>query len=90
MSEEKDQAVGENQPDINIKDILAGFKASENKAGIVTQSDVEETRTEREIMINKTFPDRDNCICKCHPNKNECMECYQHPTHLKKNRNKTV
>jgi hypothetical protein len=78
----------EENPDIKAKDIREAFKESENLAGVVQQSDIEETRTEKEIMINKTFKDKDNCDCKCHPSKNECMECYQHPTHLKKKHKK--
>jgi|FLOH01.1.fsa_nt_gi hypothetical protein len=71
-------------PTIDVNDIRKAHEGSENKAGIVSQSDIEETRTEKEIMTNKTFPDKDKCVCVCHPNKKECMECYQHPTHLKK------
>ncbi len=75
-------------PLIILQDIRKAFETSENRAGIVTKSDIEETRTEKEIMTDMTFKDKDNCDCKCHPNKNECMECYQHPTHLKKNHKK--
>lgn len=77
------------QPIFTLKDILETNKKSEAKAGLVTHSDIEETRTEKEVMINMTFEDKDHCVCVCHPNKDECMECYQHPTHLKKKHIKT-
>ncbi len=77
-------------PDIKIKDIVEAKKKSKPRAGLVKQSDIEGTRTEKEVMTDKTFSDKDNCECKCHPNKEECMECYQHPTHLKKNHTKTA
>jgi len=80
----------EENPDIKIKDIVEANKKSEQRAGLVTQSDIEETRTEKEVMTTKTFKDKDICDCKCHPIKSECMECYQHPTHLKKNHTKTA
>lgn len=77
-------------PDIKIKDIVEAKKKSKPRAGLVKQSDIEGTRTEKEVQVTKTYKDKDNCDCKCHPNKKECMECYQHPTHLKKNHTKTV
>ena len=78
----------EEDPVIKVKDIVEANKKSEPRAGLVKQSDIEETRTEREVQTTKTFKDKDSCDCKCHPNKNECMECYQHPTHLKKKHKK--
>jgi hypothetical protein len=78
-------------PDINIKEIVEAYKKSEKKAGMVKMSDVGASEEEIKIPVSTgKYVDETKCECNCHPKKEECMECYDHPIHLKKNHTKTA
>lgn len=73
------------EPDIEVKEIYEAHNNSEKKAGMVKISDVgssgEDTITP---TGSEKYTNTIKCICRCHPQKKECMECYDHPVHLKK------
>ena len=52
---------------------------------MVQVSDIGDTSSSKvEMSPIRKYENEKECKCKCHPNKSECMECYDHPTHLAK------
>ena len=70
-----------------LREILDANKSAEKRAGMVKTSDVgggtDEQSSQSPVSIRK-YKNSEKCECKCHPDKLECMECYDHPTHLSK------
>jgi hypothetical protein len=54
---------------------------------MVKTSDVgggtDEQSSQSPVSIRK-YKNSEKCECECHPDKLECMDCYDHPTHLSK------
>jgi len=67
-----------------MREIIDAKKNAEKKAGMVKTSDVGYIESDdKEPTSNRVFDNVEKCECKCHPKKVDCMECYDHPTHLK-------
>lgn len=77
-------------PEIDLRDIIDARNNSENRAGLVEMSDKVGSggKREKEVIVTKHFDNEEECECECHPNKPECMDCYQHPIHLSKKHKK--
>jgi hypothetical protein len=67
-----------------MREMIDAKKNAEKKAGMVKISDVGyiESNDKEPTPIHK-YDNLEKCECKCHPNKIDCMNCYDHPTHLK-------
>ena len=80
----------ENELEKSTEDIMREIiNAKDNaieRAGMVQVSDIGDSEIEKKQATPiHQYDDEKECKCKCHPNKLECMECYDHPTHLSKN-----
>jgi hypothetical protein len=69
-----------------MREILDAKDNAVERAGMVQVSDIGDSNIEKiePTPIHK-YENEKECKCKCHPTKTECMECYDHPTHLAKN-----
>jgi len=72
-----------------IREVVRAKNSSEQKAGLIkTTGDgsVLEDDNEEPIIIPAVgIHDFDNtleCTCTCHPSKQDCIKCYDHPVHL--------
>jgi hypothetical protein len=69
-----------------LREILDARDNAVERAGMVQVSDIGDTSSSKvEMSPIRKYENEKECKCKCHPNKSECMECYDHPTHLAKN-----
>jgi len=67
-----------------LREIIDAKNNAQRKAGIVKISDIGDTEhSDANITPLHTYENEEKCDCKCHPNKQECMNCYDHPIHLK-------
>ena len=74
-----------------MREIIDARDNAVERAGIVTISDIGDTSSnETQVSSIDKYKNNEKCECKCHPNKLECMECYDHPTHLSKKFTKKV
>ena len=74
-----------------MREIINARDNAVERAGIVTISDIGDTSSnETQVSSIHKYKNNEKCECKCHPNKLECMECYDHPTHLSKKFTKKV
>ena len=74
-----------------MREIIDARDNAVERAGIVTISDIGDTNSnETQVSSIHKYKNNEKCECKCHPNKLECMECYDHPTHLSKKFTKRV
>jgi len=68
-----------------LREILDARDNAVERAGMVQVSDIGDTSSSKvEMSPIRKYENEKECKCKCHPNKSECMECYDHPTHLAK------
>ena len=68
-----------------MREIIDARDNAVERAGIVTISDIGDTSSnETQVSSIHKYKNNEKCECKCHPNKLECMECYDHPIHLSK------
>ncbi len=70
-----------------IKKISKAKKDSKPLAGIVKSTDngsIFNTDTDKKIQYKSIhhFDNMEECVCECHPTKKDCLQCYDHPTHL--------
>ena len=76
----------EKSTDDIMREILDARDTAVERAGMVQISDIGDTDSSRlEMSPIHKYENEKECKCKCHPTKSECMECYDHPTHLAKN-----
>jgi len=74
-----------------MREIINARDNAVERAGIVTISDIGDTSSnETQVSSIHKYKNNEKCECKCHPNKSECMECYDHPIHLSKKFTKKV
>jgi len=74
-----------------MREIIDARDNAVERAGIVTISDIGDTSSnETQVSSIHKYKNNEKCECKCHPNKLECMECYDHPIHLSKKFTKKV
>jgi len=77
--------IGDDELD-TLRQIVDAKNKSEKRAGLVRTTD-EGNLDEIEFIIPTEtihhFDNLDECTCSCHPKKRDCMECYDHPIHLK-------
>ncbi|MHA1740263.1 MAG: hypothetical protein DRI84_06230 [Bacteroidetes bacterium] len=74
-----------------MREIIDARDNAVERAGIVTISDIGDTSSnETQVSSIHKYKNNEKCECKCHPSKLECMECYDHPTHLSKKFTKKV
>lgn len=80
--------IGVNKID-TIKEISKAKDDSEKRAGLIKntasgsvmeEDDVPDIRVPDESIHH--FDDLEHCDCECHPKKQDCMYCYDHPVHL--------
>lgn len=72
---------------VDINEIIDAKNTVEKRAGMVKVSDVGYTDTSnKEPQPIHDYKNKQKCECNCHPNKIDCMNCYDHPEHLKKNK----
>lgn len=88
--------IGDNPLD-TVRKVVKAKESSEPRAGLVKNTSSGSTHDEDNIeskrVPTETIHDFDNmdvCECECHPNKKDCMNCYDHPEHLEKKRRKPV
>jgi hypothetical protein len=68
-----------------MREIIDARDNAVERAGMVQVSDIGDTNSnETQVSSIHKYKNNEKCECKCHPNKLECMECYDHPTHLSK------
>ena len=68
-----------------MREIIDARDNAVERAGMVQVSDIGDTNSnETHVSSIHKYKNNEKCECKCHPNKLECMECYDHPTHLSK------
>jgi len=73
-----------NDKDI-LKEVLDAKKKATKRAGMVKTSDVGGGTTDKSNPTSlRKYENIESCECKCHPDKLECMDCYDHPIHLSK------
>lgn len=68
-----------------INEIVDAKNNSEQRAGLIKTTDEGFVENHKKIIPTSihTFKNIQVCECKCHNSgKNDCMECYDHPTHL--------
>ncbi len=72
-----------------LREVLDAKKSAEKRAGMVKTSDVGGGSVDQSnpTPIRK-YKNENKCECECHPDKLECMNCYDHPTHLSKKSHK--
>ena len=79
---------GEHQyrhPNCSEGEIIDARDNAVERAGMVQVSDIGDTESnETQVSSIHKYKNNEKCECKCHPNKLECMECYDHPIHLSK------
>ena len=74
-----------------MREIIDARDNAVERAGMVQVSDIGDTELGSiEVSSINKYQDVEKCNCKCHPNKEECMECYDHPVHLSKKFTKKV
>ena len=74
-----------------MREIIDARDNAVERAGMVQVSDIGDTNSnETQVSSIHKYKNNEKCECKCHPNKLECMECYDHPTHLSKKFTKKV
>ena len=68
-----------------MREIIDARDTAVERAGMVQVSDIGDTDSSKvEASSIHKYKNIEKCNCKCHPTKTECMECYDHPTHLSK------
>jgi len=68
-----------------MREIIDARDNAVERAGIVKISDIGDTESnETQVSSIHKYKNNKKCDCKCHPNKSECMKCYDHPVHLSK------
>ena len=68
-----------------MREIIDARDNAVERAGMVQVSDIGDTNSnETQVSSIHKYKNNEKCECKCHPNKLECMECYDHPIHLSK------
>jgi hypothetical protein len=80
------------------REVVKAKETSEKRAGLIANtasgSTMEEDNVDAERVPLKSihiFDNLEECLCTCHPTKQDCMKCYDHPEHLQgKRKNKTV
>lgn len=70
-----------------LREIINAKNNAEKKAGMVKVSDVGYTENDDSDPTSiREYENKEKCECKCHPKKIDCMNCYDHPEHLKENK----
>lgn len=66
-----------------LREIINAKKNAEKKAGMVKSSDIGyvDMKDKKPTSIHK-YQNLEKCECNCHPEKLDCMDCYDHPIHL--------
>jgi len=80
-----------------LNEISKAKSESTQRAGLVKNSTEGSVWEGDETVIQKIpntsihdFDTVDFCSCNCHPQKYDCMKCYDHPVHLDEKRNRTA
>ncbi len=74
---------------VDISEIIDAKNTVEKRAGMVKTSDIGYTDVEKVYPKPiREYKNKEKCECNCHPSKIDCMNCYDHPEHLKKNKQK--
>jgi len=79
-----------------VRKVVKAKETSEQRAGVVKNTGSgslhEEDNTEPTRVPFEPIHDflTEKCVCPCHPNKKDCMFCYDHPEHLEKKRKKPI
>jgi hypothetical protein len=68
-----------------LREVIDAKKKATKRAGMVKTSDVGGGTTDKSNPTPlRKYTNTEKCDCDCHPDKIECMNCYDHPTHLSK------
>ena len=68
-----------------LRKVIEAKNSAEKKAGMVKTSDTGYVEIEDSNPQSiREYENKEKCECSCHPKKAECMNCYDHPTHLDK------
>ncbi len=80
-----------------VRKVVKAKKTSEQRAGLIKNTSSgslhDEDNSESIRVPFEPIHEFDNdevCECSCHPNKKDCMDCYDHPEHLEGKRKKPV
>ncbi len=80
-----------------IREVVKAKRNSEQRAGLIKNSDDGSVMGEDDYQPDRIpsesiheFENLEVCICECHTRKKrDCMNCYDHPTHLENKRKPT-